>query len=1109
MDFRILGPVEVLDEDRVITLGGPKQRALLALLVLHANEALSSDRLIDELWGEEPPATAAKTLQAHISRLRKALDGRSASRGELVLTREHGYELRVDPERVDCHSFERLILEGRSELVAGRPERAASAFESALALWRGPPLADLDHAQLAQIEIGRLNELRVVAQEELIEARLALGRHAEVVVALEALIAQHPYRERLRAQLMLAMYRSERQADALQAYQDARKKLVDELGIEPGERLRELEQAVLAQDPALALVSPGPDEPEPALAARARAFVGRDAELAELLRGLDDAFAGRGRLFLILGEPGIGKSRLTEELMAHARDRGAAVLVGRCWEAGGAPAYWPWVQSLGAHARATDSAALRVQLGGAAADLVQLLPELREIFPDLPEPPAVEPEGSRFRLFEAVRSFLRSATEVRPLVLVLDDLHAADEPSLLLLRFIARELGDSRLLVLCALRDVDPAIRGPVASARAALIREPWVTQIELSGLEEADVAEYIALSTEAAPAPRLPQAIHAETEGNPFFVSELVNLLDAEGRISEPDAPLRIPPGLRAVIHERVGRLPERCRRLLVPAAVIGREFELELLASLCDEPLDELLDDLEEAMLEGMVGDVPDSPGCLRFAHALIRDALYYELTPARRLQLHRRVGEALEASHSADAGPHLTELAHHFFAAVPAVSAERAVDYALRAGDQAAGQLAYEEAVRLYELGLSLAEGGLPRCELLLQLGDAQARAGNTPASKRAFRDAFELAEQSSSAEHLARAAVGYGGRILWEVSRDDDQLLALLERALDAQSGDDNPLRVKLLARLAGGPLRDASLPPERKAALSKEALEVARRLGDTATLAYAIHGFILGHHSPAHTPRQLELATELIELANEAGDKERVFDGREERLVSLIELGDMGAARRELDSMAQLAGELRQPAQQWIVGAYRAMVALLDGRLVEAEDLVSEARALGESAQAWNAEVSYRLQLHVLRREQGRAEETLDLLGESVDAYPSYPIFRCALASLWAELGESAESRRASDGLSLPINEEWLVSMGWLAEAAAALGDVEQATTLYEQLLPYADRVAISYPEVATGPVAYFLSILAGTMNRPPVARSHLEQAVELTTAMGTMPPGRA
>ena len=264
LDFRILGSLQVLDEGRVIALGGSKQRALLAVLLLHANETLRTDRLIDELWGEHPPATAAKTVQVHVSRLRKVLASGAGDGSEaLVVTREHGYELALDPERVDAHRFERLVVEGRADLAADEPRRAASALEAALAMWRGRPLDDLAYEPFAQREIARLEDLHVAALEEMIDAKLALGAHGEVVGRLEGLIADHPYRERLRAQLMLALYRCDRQADALQAYQDARRILVEELGIEPSERLRQLERGVLAQDQALAVPATGVKEQPP------------------------------------------------------------------------------------------------------------------------------------------------------------------------------------------------------------------------------------------------------------------------------------------------------------------------------------------------------------------------------------------------------------------------------------------------------------------------------------------------------------------------------------------------------------------------------------------------------------------------------------------------------------------------------------------------------------------------------------------------------------------------------------------------------------------------------------------------------------------------------
>jgi tetratricopeptide (TPR) repeat protein len=940
-----------------------------------------------------------------------------------------------------------------------------------------------------------------------IAADLDLGLHAELVGELEALVADHPLRERLRGLLMLALYRSGRQAEALEAYADARHALVEQLGIEPGRELQELQRAVLAQDPSLdprPATAPAPTEDH-------RLLVGRERELGLLTDTLERAMAGHGGVALVSGEPGIGKSRLADEIVARARARGARALWGRCWEAGGAPAFWPWVQSLRAYVREMEPEALREQLGAGAADLAPLLPELHELIADLPEPPPLDPESARFRLFEAASSFLRSATQARPLVLVLDDLHAADEPSLLLLEFVAREIADSRLLVICAFRDVDPTIAAPLASALAQLVREPQTSQIALTGLGEPDVAEYLELATGVEPEPRLTRAIHAETKGNPLFVSEVVRLLDAEGRLAEADAHLRIPPGVSAVIGRRVGRLSERCRDLLVPAAVLGREFGLDALARLGELPGGELLDVLDEAMAERVIGDVPGSPGRLRFGHALIRDTLYDELTPVRRLRLHRRTGEALEAVYSAALEPHLAELAHHFCAAAPAGDADKAIEYARRAGDHAASQLAYEEAVRLYEMALALAADGITRCDLLLALADAQSRSGDTPGANLTCLEAGELADRLALPERLVRAAAGYGGRMMWEVARGDRHYLSLAERALAVIGEQDSVHRVRLLARLASGPLRDSSFPPERKASLSREALEMARRIGDTATVAYALVGYITSRHSPEFSREQLRVATELVEVATEAGDQERALEGHESRLLALVEFGEMSDARVELESIAQLAERLRQPAQLWAAIVYRALMALLEGRFVEAESLISEAFELGERPHAWNAAVTFRLQLYVLRREQGRLEEVEGLVRRSVTEYPTYAIWRCVLAHMATELGLEAEAREvfealAADGFRrLPFDEEWLVSLSLLAEIASALGHAPGAAALYEQLLPWSGRVGVSYPEISTGSVARYLGLLAAMLGRPDDAGRHFEDALEMNRRIGARP----
>lgn len=1100
MDFRILGPLEVYAGGTLVPVGGSKPRGLLAILLLNANVVVSNDRLIDALWGEQPPDTALKALQVHVSQLRKAI-GAAAIR-----TRPPGYVLELDPGDLDLDRFRHLHEEARARL-ADDPKRAAHLLQNALVLWRGAPLADFAYEPFAQADIARLEELRIGAVEDRIEAELALGHHSEVVGELETLIGEHPLRERLRAQLMLALYRSGRQAEALEAYQDARQALTEELGIEPGRDLRELQQAILNQDSEL---DPPADESASERPARG-VFVGRRRELADLVGALDDTLAGRGCLVLLAGEPGIGKSGLADQVIAEAHARGAHVLVGRCWEAGGAPAYWPWVQSLRAYVREQEREALRAQLGGGAAELAQLLPELRELFPDLPEPLAQGSEGARFRLFEAASSFLRNAANTCPLVVVLDDVHAADEPSLLLLQFIAREIADTRVLIICAFRDVDPTLQAPLVSAIAELVREPQTRQVFLGGLSEADVADYIERSTGVAGAPLLARAIHSETEGNPLFVGEVVRLLDAEGRIAQEDSHVSIPPGVRAVIAQRVGRLSAAGQEVLESAAVLGREFGLEPLARVTGLQHPDLLDVLDEAIAERVVGDAPGGPGRLRFGHALIRDTLYEQVTPARKLRLHKAAGEALEAAYRADLEPHLAELAHHFAVAAPAGLSDTAVDYARRAGDRAVSQLAYEEAVRLYRMALDLVDDGGTRCELLLACADAQARSGDTPSAKGTFRETAELARKLGMPEPLARAALGYGGRLIWEVSRDDEYVVPLLESALTAIGDRDSALRAMLLARLAAGPLRDSRFPPERKVRLSHEALEMARRMDDPATLVYVLDGHIPAVESPANTTELLERATELLELAREVGDKERVIEAHEHRIGRLMELGRMSEARVDVECIASLAEELGQPAQQWLAGTCRARLALMEGRFAEVEDLIPETLALGQSAQSWNATVAFRLQSYLLRREQGRIGEVLDLAKSSAEEYPTYSVWRCAWAQICGELGRDAETRLALDSLAeegfaaVPFGEMWLVSVGFLAEAASSVRDDRRARALYDLLLPYADRVAVTYPEITTGSVARYLGLAAAVSEHWGDAESHFEYALAANERINARP----
>jgi predicted ATPase/DNA-binding SARP family transcriptional activator len=1088
MEFRVLGPLEVLEDGRQVELGGAKQRALLAILLLHANEVVSSDRLIEAMWDEQPPETAQKALQVYVSRLRKALGK------QRLETKARGYRLRLAEGELDLERFRRL--------AENRPREA-------LGLWRGEPLSEFAYQRFAQTEIARLEELRLSCVERRIEQDLEDGRHAALVGELEPLVREHPLRERLRAHLMLALYRSGRQAEALEAYRDARRVLTEELGLEPTDELKQLQRAILAHDPSLSALS----RSEAPHVEPTTDFVGRASELETLRAALGDAVAGRGRVVLISGEPGIGKSRLADELIGHARGQGARVLVGRCWEAGGAPAYWPWIQSLRTYIRDCGPELLREQLGLGGPDLAQLFPELHELLPDLPAAPSIESEGARFRLFDATAGFLKAAAHSQPLVLVLDDLHAGDEPSLLLLQFLARELGDGRLLVVALYRDVDPSLREPLTTALAELTREPVTRHLSLIGLAAFEVADFVERTTDSTPSDELVAAIYDETDGNPLFVGEIVRLLAAEGWLEAAGGRFAVPQSVREVIERRVRRLGEEPANLLTLASVLGREFEPDVLAHFSERSPEDTLLLLDEAITERLVGEVPGSRDRLRFAHELIRDTLYDGLAAGSRVRLHRRAGEVLETLYGGNLDPHLAELAHHFTAAALGGDVDKAIGYSRRAAERATMQLAYEEAVRLYESALELTKADdEERCELLLALGDVQARAGDTPPSKETLLSAAALAERLGRSDLMAEAALRYGGRLLWEVSREDEQHASLLERALDALDDTDSALRVRLLARLAGGPLRAADFPRERREELSLEAVAMARRIGDPGLLASALHGHIQAALlAPDRADDRRELIDELLAAATEAGDKEAAIEGHEERVLTLLNLGDRQAVDFHFAAMEKLAGELRQPAQYWLVAVHRALRALLQGRLSEAEELVSEALRVGERTQSWNVAVSYGLQLFALRREQGRLEEVENQIRASAERYVSYVTWRCVLAVTALELGQEADARGELDALAqddfaaVPFDEQWLLSLTLLADVSTALGDPSRSGALHRLLLPFEDRIAVSYPEFSTGSVARSLGLLAATLECWDDAERHFEVALRMNDRMSARP----
>jgi len=847
-------------------------------------------------------------------------------------------------------------------------------------------------------------------------------------------------------------------------------------------------------------------------------FVGRERELDVLRGGLERSAAGRGSVFMVVGEPGVGKTALLDEFSVRVRESGLLVLWGKCWESGGAPAYWPWVQVIRAYAQARGVRSHGVAGPGGIA-LAELVPELCEDVGGIGLLPSLEAEHTRFALFDAVTVLLKAAAASEPLVLVMDDLHSADLPSLALLRFLSREVHEARILIVGSYRAVDARRTPQVTAALGAVAREAH--HLPLRGFGRGEVGRFIERTYGLSTADAVVASVHAATDGNPFFVDEVVRLLAAEGRLDGSATPgrLGIPGGVREAVRRRLAPLSADCGTFLTVAAVAGREFDLACVRVTTGLSADALGVALADALGAATLVERSAALGRYAFSHVLVRDCLYEDLTPPRRLELHLRVAEALEKLHAADPEPHLDELAHHFFEAAAGGGAQKAVEYSTRAGDRALRLLAYEDSVAHYERALQALELTPPearrRCELLLALGLAQDRAGDSEGAKRAFEGAAQIARALGSAELLARAALGYGGQwsLAFSAPRVDQHLLDLLEEARAALGDEESPLAARVTARLAlklcfsGGRARGQ--------ALSRQALALAHRLGDTPTLAYTLcahHEVLLG---PDHLEERHAIVEEIFRLAREGGSKELMLRGHARNLYDLLEAGDRAALDCELEEHGRLARELRAPFDLWLNTLCRAQYALFQGRLDDGERLANEALALalrvpGQYAAEENAHCGHALQVYIARRERGSVERFEPTLCQLAERHPEIPAWRAQLARLHRELGRDAEARGELDRLaadnfaSLPRDTTWLAALGMLAEVCAHLADRERAVQLYELLRPFAARSVEVGCTLSGGPVSRYLGLLAATLRRRDDAATHFEAALAMAARMGSL-----
>jgi DNA-binding SARP family transcriptional activator len=1125
MEFRVLGPLEAVDEaGRPVELGGARERALLAVLLLAPDSVVPAARLAGELWGERMPEGWQHALRVHVSRLRRALRGCGAD--GLLVTRAPGYLMAVDADAVDARRFCGLVARGRAE-SASDPAKAARTFRIALDLWRGPLLGDALDSPVIRSEAARLEEDRLGALEERIEADLACGRHGELVGELDGLVRAHPVRERLRAQQMTALYRSGRQADALRAYDDLRHHLGEELGIDPSAALARLHGAVLRQDPALdpsPVAAPvggpvaGPVAGRPVvlrrapavalLAERGGAFVGRGGELSRLEAVWDAAGAFGARLVLLAGEPGVGKTRLAAELADRAA-REAPVLAGRCDEDLGVP-YQPFVEALRDHVARGTPESLRTALGRRPGELARLVPEIAELLGDLEPPLRADPETERHRLFEAVASWLAAAGEGSRVLLLLDDLHWAARPTLQLLRHVTRSPLTTGLVVVATYRDTETGRGHPLTALLADLRRQPGVERMHLDGLGESAVAELLhgAAPGDSPVDAALARAIHAETEGVPFFVLEVLRHLIETGTLRSPDArshleEVGLPEGVREVMGRRLSRLDGATVEVLRIAAVVGAEFDPAVVRAAGGFDEDTVLDALEEAGEARLIVEVGGWTPRYRFAHALVRATVLDALTAARLAAWHRRVAVAIEEQHPTAGADHLAALAAHWSrAGGGAVERGKARAYAVAAGERAAAQLAHDEAVTWLRQAVDLLEPGddPSRVGLLIALGEAERRAGDV-AHRQTLLAAAGHARALGDTEGLARAAIANSpGSKPSVFGITDRERVAVLEAAVDAVGPADSPTRARLLAVLALELFHTGDRA--RRLALSDESLAIARRLDRPAVLADVLVARPFAIGGPDTLATRLAETGELVELARRLGDPVAVHRAWWTRFRVAVEVGDAVEADRCLDAEEDLLAEVGQPTLEWMTGLQRVARALRRGD-PDAEGLLERVAAAGRATGQPDARLYHAIQLFQLRRDQGRVAEAEDVVRQVVAGSPELPSIHAALAVLCAESGRPDEAAAIIEALAPPdlgdltVEASTMVTWVLCADVAVDLGDRRRAEQLARVLAPYPEQIAVWAVGLGIGSVASRLGRLAGLVGDPDSARAHLARAHDI------------
>ncbi len=1118
----LCGHLEILWDGEQLEAALPGRQAplLFAYLTLHRGRPVRRDELIDALWSDEgPPPGGDGLLRPLLSRLRRALgDGRLEGRAELRL-------LFPDDAWIDWEFAHEALRAGRVSQASGDH---ATGWERARA-----GLAVAERGLLPGFEGGWLEPFRTELEDRRIElletvavcgAMLGEGELHDAERAARIAVEAAPFRESARAALLQVLRRRGNVAEALFAFDEFRGLLRDELGSAPGPQLLALHAELLRAELPTVAPAPAPDPaselPDRLAQALRSPWVGREVALGRLREEAERAASAQTGLMLVTGDGGIGKTRLVAELATRLRD--FHVLYGRCDEEELFP-YGPWIDMLRPELASMGDDELTDLLGDGAAELARLLPEIGTRLDLAAAPAAGDPESERRQFFLAVSAVLRRLARRRPLLLVIDDLHWADRSSLLLARHVARLPDLGPLLMLGTFRATELGPGHPLPELIADVERDREVVRVRLTGMDEAEVAELIDAWHGEAVEARTVRAIHEETDGNPFFVKQLVRHLEEDGRAGElyAEGGFGVPAGVRDVIARRVARLPEAAGRVLGVAALIGRDFDYELLEPVTGLPEDELLDVLDAAVLAGLVAEVPRTTGRYSFAHALLRTTLASELSATRRARLHLRIGEAIERCHSARLEPWLDELARHFGEAGPQ-AVDRAIDYAEQAADQAASRLAYDEAARLLARAVELRRRHEPAdlaeiARLESALAAAENDAGRWDAARAIYGRALDAAREAGAVTAFARAALGHSGGTWEHYGREDPESVALLEEALERLPQEQSSLRAEVLARLAVL-LYYAEAAAEQVLATATEAVAMARVTGDPDAMVAALIAAQFARWLPGRANDRLAIADELVGMTEQRGVLGCIAEAHLWRATALVELCRIDEADADLARHAEIAERLQQHQLLGHRDALRAMRALLEGdyeRGAAAAGDVRDRADRGDGADEtpmtllrglYGAEL---ISIHNERDELGLVAPFFEQMAREMDALPGW---RATVAWAKVQAGRAEEARReiedliADDVAAIPRDTNYLAALAGIAHAVGELRDAELAARVEPHLGPFADSWVVLGPGASTlGPVAYCLGMLQLLQDRHDEAAASFERALELSARMRARP----